>query len=309
MSQLKPNEPCWCNSSIKYKKCHKPQILKKGNVSPERKVPAHIKLPDYAFNPTPERKSSSFIASPDVIKRMRVTCQAARRVLKKTIKAVKPGITTDELDAIAHDACIAEGGYPSPLNYRGFPKSICTSVNEVICHGVPDDRPLKHGDIINIDVTLYMNGVHGDCSEMALAGDVNEVSRKLVKETFECLMLGISAVKPDAQVKDIGKKIEEHAKKCSLDVVRAYCGHGIGESFHNNLLIPHYYDPDNRFRLKEGMIFTIEPMINTGDWQHSLWSDCWTAVTRDLKPSAQYEHTVLVTENGVEILTLLPEEK
>lgn len=279
--------------------------MTKGVLSPTRPIPPFINKPSYAETGKPPAISRTpLICEPDVIERMRSTCKAAARVLQKTMAAVKPGITTDELDAIAHDACIAEGGYPSPLNYHGYPKSICTSVNEVICHGIPDNYKIKDGDIVNIDVTLFKDGVHGDTNATVLVGNVPESVKKLVECTKKSLDNAIKTVKPGARVRDIGRAIEKTVKPNGYSVVEAFCGHGIGEEFHNSLYIPHYYDKGEKKVLKAGMIFTIEPMINMGTYKEEVWSDNWTAVTKDRLPSAQFEHTILVTENGAEILTI-----
>jgi methionyl aminopeptidase len=235
---------------------------------------------------------------------MRVAGRAAAEILQLAGQAVAVGVMTDEIDAIVHDACIERGGYPSPLNYRGFPKSVCTSVNEVICHGIPDDRPLRDGDIVNIDVTIYLDGVHGDTNATFLVGDVDPESRRLVEVTRECLELGIAAVHPDRPISDIGQAIEQHAHANRFEVVRAFVGHGIGEQFHTDLQIPHYHEPRLATIIESGMTFTIEPMISMGAWQHRLWDDGWTAVTADGSRTAQFEHTLLVTDDGAEILTL-----
>jgi methionyl aminopeptidase len=243
------------------------------------------------------------------LERMRRACRAAAQVLKVAGQQVRVGITTDEIDAVAHAEYLRLGGYPSTLNYHGFPKSLCTSVNEVICHGIPDDRPLADGDIVNLDVTIFLEGMHGDCSATYLVGDVDEASRKLVRVTHEAMMLGIGAVRPGRPVCEIGKAIEAHTKKYGYGVVRAYCGHGIGEKFHTSLQVAHYYEPSSDRRLMPGMTFTIEPMITAGTWEHKTWKDGWTAVTADGLRTAQFEHTVLVTQEGVEILTVLPGEE
>jgi methionyl aminopeptidase len=241
------------------------------------------------------------------LERMREACRVARQVLATVGRAVAPGITTDELDAIAHEETLRHDAYPSPLNYHGFPKSICTSVNEVICHGIPDLRPLEKGDIVNCDITVYLHGMHGDCSETLLVGEVDESARRLVEVTRECLFEGIGQVRPGVRVAEIGRAIEAHATRHGYSVVRAFVGHGIGRGFHMEPQVPHYYDPRFRGAIVPGMTFTIEPMINVGSWRHVLWEDDWTAVTEDLQLSAQFEHTVLCTEQGVEILTLDPE--
>ena len=230
--------------------------------------------------------------------------RAAARVLRVTGEAVRVGITTDALDELAHAETIRLGGYPSPLNYRGFPKAICTSVNEVICHGIPDSRPLEDGDIVNLDVTVYLDGMHGDCSATFLVGEVDAGGRKLVQVARECLARGIAAVRPGRPVSDIGKAIEALASRHGYGVVRAYCGHGIGETFHTSLQVPHHYDPSVRRTMEPGMTFTVEPMITEGTWQDLLWDDGWTAVTADGERSAQFEHTLVVTPDGAEILTV-----
>jgi methionyl aminopeptidase len=236
---------------------------------------------------------------------MRRACRAAAQVLAHTAARVAPGVTTDALDAAAHEETLRLGGYPSPLNYRGFPKSICTSVNEVICHGIPDSRPLEGGDIVNLDITVFLEGMHGDCSATCLVGEVDAEARRLVRVAEECLGLGIAAVKPGLPVRVIGQAIEPHALRHGYGVVRAYSGHGIGESFHTELQIPHHDDPAATEIMRPGMTFTIEPMITAGTWEAELWPDGWTAVTADGRLTAQFEHTLLVTEAGAEILTRL----
>lgn len=324
MKKLGRNDLCWCGSGKKYKKCHMEQdrlkasikvpiaskhLVSKGRVSPARIVPAHIKRPDYAESGGGEQVPSvQTKLSDQEIEQMRHTCRAARRVLDKGIKAVRPGVTTDYLDAVVHKACIAEGGYPSPLNYNGFPKSVCTSVNEVICHGIPDDRPLENGDIVNIDVTIFLNGLHGDCSESVPVGRIDQASQNLLTVTYESMMRGIAAIRPNGLIRDIGRAIETYAKEHGYSVVRDYSGHGIGKHFHSSPIVPHFYNPNEHTKIKPGMIFTVEPMINAGTWKHKIWKDGWTAVTSDLQRSAQFEHTLLVTQDEVEILTL-PEQQ
>ena len=239
------------------------------------------------------------------IARIRRACVAAAEVLAEGGLAVRPGITTDEIDRIVHEACIARGGYPSPLNYQGFPKSLCTSVNEVILHGIPDSRPLENGDIVNLDVTIYLEGVHGDCSITYLVGDVDEPSQRLVRVTRECMETGIAAVRHGRPVSDIGRAIEAHARRHRYGVVRMFCGHGIGEDFHMDPQVLHFYDARDRTVMQEGMVFTIEPMITMGKPDHVVWSDGWTAATVDGKRAAQFEHTILVTRDGADILTAL----
>ncbi|KAG0183567.1 Methionine aminopeptidase 1 [Apophysomyces sp. BC1034] len=234
---------------------------------------------------------------------MRKVCKLAREVLDIGAAAIRPGITTDEIDRIIHEATIERNAYPSPLNYYNFPKSVCTSVNEVICHGIPDKRPLKDGDIVNIDVTCYYGGFHGDLNETYLVGNVDEKGQLLVKTARECLEKAIAMVKPGIRYRDFGKVIEEHAKKNGFSVVRSFCGHGINQLFHCSPNVPHYANNKAVGIIRPGHVFTIEPMICEGTWRDELWPDNWTAVTVDGKRSAQFEHTMLVTEDGVEILT------
>jgi len=274
-----------------------------GEVSPRRTVPDGIARPDYSVTGRPGPRSRSLVKAPEAVERMRAACRAARHVLDLIGRHVAPGVTTDELDAIAHDEYIRLGGYPSTLNYQGYPKSICTSVNEVICHGIPDDRPLQDGDIVNLDVTIYLDGMHGDCSATFPVGTIDEASKRLMAVTHECLLLGVEAVRPGVRVNEIGRAIERHAIAHDMGVVRAFTGHGIGETFHMDPQVPHFYDPRADDELLPGMTFTIEPMITLGTWRHIVLEDDWTAVTADGRRTAQYEHTVLVTEDGVEILT------
>ena len=235
---------------------------------------------------------------------MRGAGQIAAETLILAGGFVEPGITTDRIDEVVHEETIKRGAYPSPLNYRGFRKSVCTSVNEVICHGIPDNNQLRDGDIINIDVTVYVNGVHGDTSCTFLVGDVDEHSRKLVAETYVSMMEGIGAVRSGARVNDIGRAIERHARRHDLGVVKEFIGHGVGTEFHSNLQIPHYYDPKARTTLQEGMTFTVEPMLTLGDPGLYLWDDEWTALTLDGRRTAQFEHTLVVTDTGSELLTV-----
>ncbi|MGZ4438656.1 MAG: type I methionyl aminopeptidase, partial [Nocardioidaceae bacterium] len=230
--------------------------------------------------------------------------RAAAEVLQVVGAAVRPGITTDELDAICHEACIERGGYPSPLGYNGFPKSLCTSVNEVICHGIPDSRVVEDGDIVNIDITAFIGGVHGDTNATFLAGDVAEESRLLVERTEESLRRAIKAVKPGRQMNVIGRVIESYAKRFDYGVVRDFTGHGIGTAFHSGLIVPHYDSSYYDTTIETGMTFTIEPMLCLGTYEWDMWPDDWTVVTKDKKRSAQFEHTLLVTDDGAEILTL-----
>jgi len=269
-----------------------------------RYVPDSIVKPPYADTGIVPRYNESRIKEPDVIERMRVAGAGAKDILRRAGEMVRPGITTDEIDIFVHDACIAMGGYPSPLNYHGYPKSVCTSVNEVICHGIPDSRVLEDGDVINLDVTIFLNGVHGDTNATFAVGNISQQDKDLMAVTEECMWHGIEVVKPGVMINEIGRAIEVHAKKHKYGVVRAFIGHGIGENFHTDIQVLHYYDPRNTMILREGMTFTIEPMITlSGETRHKMWDDDWTAVTADGSRTAQYEHTMVVTKDGVEILT------
>ena len=269
-----------------------------------RVVPPEIPRPSYAESGVPDEWDEPLVKSPEMIERMRHAGRAAAEVLRIAAAAVAPGVTTDQLDAIAHNECIRRGGYPSPLNYRWFPKSLCTSVNEVICHGIPDDRELADGDIVNLDVTIFLDGVHGDTNLTVPVGTVDPESLRLIEVTRQCTNLGIAAVKPGEPVNVIGRAIETHAHANGFEVVRAFIGHGIGEQFHTDLQIPHYYERRARTIMEPGMTFTVEPMISAGTWRHAIWDDDWTAVTTDNSRVAQFEHTIVVTETGAEILTL-----
>lgn len=269
-----------------------------------RYVPDSIVKPPYAETGNVPRYNESRIKELDVIERMRVAGAAAKDILRRAGEMVRPGITTDEIDIFVHDLCIEMGGYPSPLNYHGYPKSVCTSVNEVICHGIPDSRVLEDGDVINLDVTIYLNGVHGDTNATFAVGDISQQDKDLMAVTEECMWHGIEVVKPGVMINEIGRAIEVHAKKHKYGVVRAFIGHGIGENFHTDIQVLHYYDPRNTMILREGMTFTIEPMITaSGESRHKMWDDDWTAVTADGSRTAQYEHTMVVTKDGVEVLT------
>jgi methionyl aminopeptidase len=301
----KANDPCWCGSGRKFKRCHKASTdhIRPGRVSPTRPVPARIPRPPYAETGVPVRRAESHVRTPEVIERMRVAGRAAAEILQTVGAAVAPGVTTDELDALCHEECITRGGYPSPLNYGAFPKSLCTSVNEVICHGIPDDRALVDGDIVNLDVTIFLDGVHGDTNATFPVGQIDPASADLIQVTRECLDLGIAAVKPGRQIRGIGRAIQGHAEGHGYGVVRSFVGHGIAEQFHTDLQIPHYDDPRATTLIEPGMTFTIEPMITMGAYDHVIWPDNWTAVTVDHRRTAQFEHTLLVTDDGAEILT------
>jgi methionyl aminopeptidase len=278
--------------------------VRPGLVGPRRTVPPGIARPDYAFSGQPSERQTRAVRTPDEIEAMRTAGHVAADALVEVARHIRPGVTTDELDRIGHEAMVAAGAYPSTLNYRGYPKSLCTSVNEVICHGIPDSRRLRDGDIVNVDVTAYIGGVHGDTSATFLVGDVDERSATLVATAREAMHAGISVVRPGARIYEIGRAIESVAVPRGFSVVREFIGHGIGDQFHTSLQIPHYFDPRNDTVLVPGMTFTIEPMINAGTHRLEMWDDGWTVVTRDLQRSAQFEHTILVTEDGHEILTL-----
>ncbi len=274
-----------------------------GTISPMRTVPAHIPRPAYADSGIVTRWAEDRVKSTEIIHRMRHACTMASDVLRLAGEFVRPGITTDAIDVYVHDLCIERDAYPSPLNYSAYPKSVCTSVNEVICHGIPDSRVLQDGDIVNLDVTTYIGGVHGDTNATFFVGEVDPASHELVKVTEECMWHGIEAVRPGRPLSDIGRAIEAHAKKHRYGVVKAFIGHGIGEQFHTDIQVLHYYDPRSTTIMRPGMTFTIEPMITVGAWQHRMWDDDWTAVTTDGKRTAQFEHTLLVTDDGVDVLT------
>ena len=302
------NDDCWCGSGRRYKRCHKglEGRIEPGVISPMRSVPDHIAKPSYAATGEVTRWNESAVKSPEIIERMRHAGQMAADILRLAGEFVKPGMTTNDIDVFVHDLTIERGAYPSPLNYHRYPKSVCTSLNEVICHGIPDSTVIEDGDIINLDVTCFVNGVHGDTNATFMVGDVSAEERLLVKVTEECMWRGIEAVVPGRPLSDIGKAIEDHAKTHRLGVVRAFIGHGIGEQFHTDVQVLHYYDPRNNTIMKPGMVFTIEPMITLGTWQFHMWDDDWTAVTADGKRTAQFEHMVLVTDTGVEVLTAGP---
>lgn len=277
---------------------------KPGKLSPKRVVPAQIERPEYLFHNGPEVVTTSDVKSPEVVERIRQAGRIAAGALQAAGAAVAPGVTTDELDAIAHEFIISHDAYPSCLDYMGYPKTVCTSVNEVICHGIPDDRPLEDGDIVNIDVTAYFGGVHGDTCAMFYVGDVDEESRLLCERTREAMMRGIKAVAPGREINVIGRVIERYAKRFNYGVVRDYTGHGVGEAFHSGLIIPHYDSQRASQVMEVGMVFTIEPMLTLGTVNWEQWDDNWTVVTADRSRTAQFEHTIVVTEDGADILTL-----
>jgi methionyl aminopeptidase len=278
-------------------------LLYPGRLSPARPVPANIPRPEYVGKKQPTLGEAD-VKDADTIVRMRAAGQLAARALEEVGRQVRPGVTTDYLDQVGHEFLVAHGAYPSTLGYRGYPKSLCTSLNEVICHGIPDDTVVADGDIVNIDITAFIDGVHGDTNATFLAGDVDEESRLLVERTRESMMRGIRAVKPGRPLNAVGRVIESYAKRFGYGVVRDFTGHGIGTTFHSGLVVPHYDDPSTEVTMEVGMTFTIEPMLTLGVISYDVWPDGWTAVTRDRKRTAQFEHTILVTEDGSEILTL-----
>jgi len=291
--------------------------LRPGELSNKRQVPKTIARPDYADHsdglPMSELnlRGSTYIKQLDdnEVESLRVACQLGREVLDEAAQVIGAGVTTDEIDRIVHEASIDRDCYPSPLNYYQFPKSCCTSVNEVICHGIPDSRPLQDGDICNVDVTVYHREFHGDLNETFLIGNVSDEAKQLVTNTWECLAKAIECVRPNVKYRDVGNVIQKHASSGGYSVVRSYCGHGIHKLFHCPPSIPHYAKNKAVGVMKPGNAFTIEPMISQGVWNDQTWPDDWTSVTQDGKLSAQFEQTMVVTDNGVEVLTARKGEK
>lgn len=287
-----------------------PGALRPGKITPRRPVPSSIARPDYADNPEGRSKCEEADRGNKVqkwsgqeLEKIKRVCKLCREVLDIACDAVKPGVTTDEIDRIVHEATIARNMYPSPLNYYNFPKSVCTSINEIICHGIPDSRPLQEGDIVNIDVSGYLDGVHGDLNEMVFVGKPDADSLRLVHCTYECLQAAIATVAPGNLYKHCGDAIEDRASKSNCSVVRTYSGHGVGDKFHTSPTIAHYANNKSPGIMQEGHVFTIEPMINLGVWQDVTWPDNWTSSTKDGKRSAQFEHTMVVVPGGAELLT------
>jgi methionyl aminopeptidase len=277
--------------------------LQPGRISPTRSVPASIARPEYVGKRYPKTGETE-VKDAATIARMRVAARVAAQALAEVGRHVVPGVTTDELDRIGHEFLVAAGAYPSTLGYRGYPKSLCTSLNEVICHGIPDDTVVADGDIVNIDITAYLDGVHGDTNATFLAGNVGEESRLLVERTHEALMRAIKAVVPGRPLNVIGRVIESYARRFGYGVVRDFTGHGIGTTFHSGLVVPHFDDPEADRPIEPGMTFTIEPMLTLGTINYEVWPDGWTVLTADRRRTAQFEHTLLVTADGAEILTL-----
>jgi len=276
-----------------------------GTLSRRRAVPASIARPEYVDRPAPAKYTGPEVKDAETIEKMRIAGRIAAHAMQAAAAAIAPGVTTDTLDRIGHEFMLDHGAYPSTLGYRHYPKSLCTSVNEVICHGIPDDRPLEDGDIVNIDITAFIDGVHGDTDATYLCGEVDEESRLLVERTHEAMMRGIRAAVPGREINVIGRVIQSYAKRFGYGVVRDFTGHGIGSAFHSGLVIPHYdAAPQYNTVIEPGMTFTIEPMLNLGTPEWDMWGDSWTVVTKDRRRSAQFEHTLLITETGAEILTL-----
>ncbi|MFF7242752.1 type I methionyl aminopeptidase [Embleya sp. NPDC008237] len=280
-------------------------ILVPGKATPIRSVPADIPRPEYVGKPAPTPYTGPEVQDAETIERMRVAGRIAAGAMEAAAAHIAPGVTTDELDRVAHEYVLDHHAYPSCLGYRGFPKTICTSINEVICHGIPDTTRLNDGDIVNIDVTVFIGGVHGDTDATYPVGDVDEESRLLVERTREALNRGIKAVKPGRQINVIGRVIESYAKRFGYGVVRDFTGHGINSSFHSGLIIPHYDDERATTVMEPGMTFTIEPMLTLGTYDYDMWDDGWTVVTKDRRRTAQFEHTLVVTDTGAEVLTVV----
>jgi len=277
--------------------------IQPATISPPREVPAGIPRPNYVGRPAPDRYAGDDVQPAEIIEKMRTAGRIAAQATHAAGAVIAPGVTTDDLDLVVHQFLIDHGAYPSTLGYRGFPKSCCTSVNEVICHGIPDTRPLEDGDLVKIDVTGYIGGVHGDTCATFLCGEVDEASRLLAERTHEALVRAINAVKPGRQVNVVGRVIESYAKRFGYGVVREYTGHGVHTTFHSGLVIPHYDEPAYDTVIRPGMTFTIEPMITLGASDWYMWDDGWTVLTADGSRCAQFEHTLAVTENGAEVLT------
>ena len=273
-------------------------------VSPMRHVPSNVQKPPYAGEMTAEHYTGSHVQSPEIIEKMKKAGRIAADSILVAASEIRPGVTTEHLDAVAHEYLCDLGAYPASLDYRGFPKSICTSVNEVICHGIPDARPLQDGDLIKIDSTAFIDGVHGDNCATFYVGDVSDEAKKLSERTREAMYRGIKAVKPGRPLSVIGRVIEAYAKRFGYGVVREYTGHGVHTAFHSGLIVLHYDEPMLNTTMLPGMTFTIEPMLTLGSARTEQWDDGWTVVTQDKSWVAQFEQTLVVTDTGSEILTV-----
>jgi len=276
-----------------------------GTLTPQRAVPRSIARPEYVGRPGPRPFTGDDVVAPETIERIRVASRVAAQALAEVGSHVAPGVTTDELDRIGHEFLLDHGAYPSTLGYRGFPKSLCTSLNEVVCHGIPDSTVMVEGDIVNVDITAFLDGVHGDTNATFAVGAISEEAALLVQRTREALDRAVAAVRPGREVNVLGRVVEKYAHRHGYGVVREYTGHGVGEAFHSGLVIPHYdAAPDHDTILEPGMVFTIEPMLTLGGPEWQTWDDGWTVVTADRSLTAQFEHTLVVTDDGAEILTL-----
>ncbi|WP_306231347.1 type I methionyl aminopeptidase [Agrococcus beijingensis] len=275
-----------------------------GRIGPDRPVDASIARPEYVGRPAPAKHTGGDVYDDETIERIRAAGTIAADAIMAVGAAVQPGVTTDQLDAIGHEFVTGHGAYPSTLGYRGFRKSVCSSVNEVICHGIPDDTVLEPGDIVNIDITAFKDGVHGDSNRTFIVGEARQEVADLVERTEESLRRAIRTVMPGRRVNVIGRAIEMYAKRFGYGVVRDFTGHGVGTSFHSGLIIPHYDTDRYDAEIVPGMVFTIEPMLTLGTHEWEGWDDGWTVVTRDRSITAQFEHTIVVREHGAEILTL-----
>ena len=274
-----------------------------GKISKPLSVPSHIIRPEYVGKPGPATHIGGDKYDAETLSRIRKASKIAAQALAVVLDSAKPGMTTNDLDIIGHEFLISQGAYPSTLGYRGFPKSLCSSLNEVVCHGIPDDTVLEDGDLVNIDISAYINGVHGDTNGTVVIGDAAQEVLDLVDRTREATHRGIRAALPGREVNIVGRAIETYAKRFNYGVVRDFTGHGVGTSFHTGLIIPHYDEPLYKDLIEVGMVFTVEPMITLGTADWDMWEDGWTVTTKDKKYTAQFEHTIVITEDGPEILT------
>lgn len=274
-----------------------------GKISQRLSVPTAVTKPEYVGKPAPAPHQGGDKYDSETIGRIRKASRLAAQALALVLESAKPGMTTDELDRIGHEFLVSHGAYPSTLGYRGFPKSLCSSLNEVVCHGIPDDTVMQEGDLLNIDISAYLDGVHGDTNGSVVLGS-NPDAELLVERTQEAMLRGIKAAMPGRQVNIVGRAIESYAKRFGYGVVREFTGHGVGTSFHTGLVVPHYDDPAYTTEIEVGMVFTVEPMITLGSIEWDLWEDDWTVTTKDKSLTAQFEHTILITEDGPEILTV-----